>query len=451
MNYFYDKQIRRYIQQFIRVFSNFSCQIGLDDFGKPKYQKIPVRYGDLSRQAAHIIKENSENKISTIPIMAAYVTAMNLSADRRISPSYRENVQVTEKKYNYDTRQYEQESGNSYSLERHIPVPYDLTMNLDIWTSNTEQKLQIIEQILILFNPYLNLNSSDNTLDWSRLAYLEHTGITWSSASIPQGVENVIDIATLSFDMQIFINPPAKLKKQTLIHTIVMDLQTLDKDKIDEWEASNLFLSDQPQEYIIVAQKGFNVKLNTDNTLSLIDKNNSKYIGNELYRWDTLIKAYGSLNDNISVLNLVTSSNGYIDGNEILGTVTYNENDPNLLNVTLNEDSFPPPTIQPVNNIINPKQNYPGDQTIPLPIEGTRYIITEEIPFSDNWNVGGFYADKNSIIEYTNGTWNTVNTNLQNTIRVVNLNDNNLYELYSNEWMLSIYKIYNEGLWRIYI
>jgi len=452
MNYFYDKQIRRYIQQFIRVFSNFYCQIGIDKFGKFKYQKIPVRYGDLSRQAAHIIKENSENKLSTIPMMAAYITALNIAADRRISPSFRDNINVTEKKYNVETRKYENEPGNSYTVERHTPVPYNLSMNLDLWTSNTEQKLQILEQILILFNPFLNLNSIDNPLDWSRLTYLEHTGITWSSASIPQGTENVIDIATLAFDMQIFINPPAKVKKQTLIHTIIMDLQALDKNNIEEWKVNNLFLENQPQEYIIVSQEGFNVKVNTNNTLSLIDKNDSKYLGEEVYRWDTLLKSFGALNPQVSVLNLVTSNNGYIDGNEIIGTLKYNENDPNLLDIIFNEDTFPAATIEPIDNFINPTTSYPGDGDFPLPVDNTRYIVTEDIPFNDHWNIGGFYAPKNSVIQFNNNLW-TVENNLdqEGIYKVINLNDNNLYEFDGTNWFLSIYKVYKEGLWRIYL
>ena len=452
MNYFYDKQIRRYIQQFIRVFSNFYCQIGIDKFGKFRYQKIPVRYGDLSRQAAHIIKENSENKLSTIPMMAAYITALNIAADRRISPSFRDNINVTEKKYNVETRKYENEPGNSYTVERHTPVPYNLSMNLDLWTSNTEQKLQILEQILILFNPFLNLNSIDNPLDWSRLTYLEHTGITWSSASIPQGTENVIDIATLAFDMQIFINPPAKVKKQTLIHTIIMDLQALDKNNIEEWKVNNLFLENQPQEYIIVSQEGFNVKVNTNNTLSLIDKNDSKYLGEEVYRWDTLLKSFGALNPQVSVLNLVTSNNGYIDGNEIIGTLKYNENDPNLLDIIFNEDTFPAATIEPIDNFINPTTSYPGDGDFPLPVDNTRYIVTEDIPFNDHWNIGGFYAPKNSVIQFNNNLW-TVENNLdqEGIYKVINLNDNNLYEFDGTNWFLSIYKVYKEGLWRIYL
>ena len=40
--------------------------------------------------------------------------------------------------------------------------------------------------------------------------------------------------------MQIFLNPPARVSRQKIIHTIIQDLQVLDKDKLSEWKANNL-------------------------------------------------------------------------------------------------------------------------------------------------------------------------------------------------------------------
>ena len=453
MNYFYDKQIRRYLQQVIRVFSHFNTQIGVDDLGKPTYQKIPVKYGDLSRQVSHIIKENSENKISSVPMMAVYINALRLNPDRRIKPSERNFVQINEKLYNKDTRQYENKAGSSYSVERHMPVPYDMTINVDLWTSNTEQKLQILEQILVLFNPVLNLNSGDNPLDWSRLSYLTIQDIIWSSAQVPQGVENVIDISTLTFDMQIFLNPPARVSRQKIIHTIIQDLQVLDKDKLSEWKANNLNLADQHQEYIIVAQKGFNVKFNCDNTLSLIDSQNRSSVNGEVYRWDTLIKNYGQLNENISVLNLVTSTNNYVDGQEILGTLKYNSANPNLLDVTLKTDSLPTTTLSAFDRFLDPTVNYPGDGTLPASAENQRYLLTQDLPVITEFGLLSG-AKKNDIIQYdTVNAW-TVNfdSSANNTKQIAtNLENNYLYAFENNEWTTAICKIYEEGLWRIYL
>src|SRR6056300_1453451 len=155
--YFYDKQFRRYIQQFIRLFSGFQFQIATDTDGNPVYQTVPVRYGDSNRMANHILKQNSENKTLTVPTISCYISGLNMDPAMRTYPQFEDKLKVFEKKYNDETGAYENELGNMYTVERHQPVPYRLQMNCDIWTSNTDQKLQLLEQIRVLFNPCLNI------------------------------------------------------------------------------------------------------------------------------------------------------------------------------------------------------------------------------------------------------------------------------------------------------
>ena len=68
MQHFYDGQVRRYITQIIRLMSNFSYKDGDDAL-----RTIPVMYGDMTRQVAHIIRDNSENKLPSIPRMGIYL------------------------------------------------------------------------------------------------------------------------------------------------------------------------------------------------------------------------------------------------------------------------------------------------------------------------------------------------------------------------------------------
>ena len=56
--HFYDGQIRKYLVQLLRLFSNFSYATG--DGTKTQ---VPVLYGDLTRQVSSILRDNSENKI----------------------------------------------------------------------------------------------------------------------------------------------------------------------------------------------------------------------------------------------------------------------------------------------------------------------------------------------------------------------------------------------------
>ena len=94
MLYFYDEQIRRYILQFIRLFSEFSVKMGKDDAGNDLFQKIPVRYGDATRMASHVMKQNSENMMNVVPMLSVYITDLSFTPDRRQYPQHVEMVEV---------------------------------------------------------------------------------------------------------------------------------------------------------------------------------------------------------------------------------------------------------------------------------------------------------------------------------------------------------------------
>ena len=65
--YFYDAQIERFLAQFIRMLSGFQVEYGQDRVGNTTLQRVPVYYGDGSRQVASIINNMSENAMPTVP------------------------------------------------------------------------------------------------------------------------------------------------------------------------------------------------------------------------------------------------------------------------------------------------------------------------------------------------------------------------------------------------
>jgi len=219
MQHFYDGQIRRYITQIVRLMSNFSYKDG-----KGNLTEIPVMYGDLTRQVANIIRENSENKIPSAPRMAVYVTGIEQDLARMADSSYVNKLNIRERAYDASGQEYLNTEGKNYTVERLMPTPYQLSLNVDIWSSNTDQKLQILEQILMLFNPSLEIQTTDNYVDWTSLSVVNLTGTTFSSRTIPAGVDSEIDIATLNFQTPIWISPPVKVKKLGVITTIIQSI-----------------------------------------------------------------------------------------------------------------------------------------------------------------------------------------------------------------------------------
>ena len=227
MDYWYDAQLRRYLAQFMRIFSGMKVSEGKRN-GATYYNRIPVRYADMSRMVAHILKKGSENMVNSTPFIACNIQSLLIARDRTQDPMLVDKLQVAERNYDATAGQYESGQGNLYSTDRYMPVPYNLTMNLDIWTSNTDQKMQVLEQILILFNPSVVLQHTSNPIDWTSLFEVELTDLQWSNRSIPAGVDETIDVATLTFTLPIWISPPAKVKRQKIINTIVTNVFNVD-------------------------------------------------------------------------------------------------------------------------------------------------------------------------------------------------------------------------------
>ena len=448
--YFYDKQIRRYIQQFIRVFSGFSVQMGKNDNGLPVYQTTPVRYGDINRMAAHITRENSENVINTVPFISCYVTALNMLPERRTYQDHVDKVQVTEKKYNNTTGVYENQRGNSYTVERHAPVPYMLQMNCDIWTSNTDQKLQLMEQILVLFNPTLDIRTNNSSVDWTSLSHVELTNTTWSTRSVGSSIDDIIDVATLSFDIPVHINPPAKVKQQKLIHTIISELYSLDDDDLDNFKENTAF-DPSTLQYTIVTYEDMNVKYENNN-LQLLNNNSKKLKADgNILEWATELKPFGVLRDGISQVRLRKNSSVADSADDIIGRLEAHPSDPNLLVVDIDTTTLPTNTLTAVDGIIDPSKNYPGDGTVPAAALGQRYIIMNDVSNNSVWT--NSVASIHDIIEYNGSSWNVSFDSSANaaTNYLTNVASGDQLEWNNTEWVNSYEGIYNSGFWRVYL
>jgi hypothetical protein len=265
--FFYDQQIRRYIIQFIRMVSNFQVQFGKDSNGVIALQRVPVIYGDSSRQVASIIQQNSENTLNSTPCMAVYISDLSYDRERVQNPTYVGKLNVRERYYNPSTGNYSTTQGDVLTVERLMPVPYKLTLKLDIWTSNTEQKLQIIEQISTLFNPALEIQSTDNYIDWTSITYVLLTQTTWSSRTVPVGGNIDIDVATLTFELPIFISAPALVRKLGVIQKIIANVFDA-SGNIDESIFSDANLLSR--QYITPLQYGV---ILLDNQLRLVKNN----------------------------------------------------------------------------------------------------------------------------------------------------------------------------------
>ena len=165
----YSGQIRRFITQFMRIMSGFQVEFGADSAGNVTLQRGPVIWGDGSKQVMAVLRGNSENTLPPVPCMAVYISGITYDRDRVQDPSFVSKMHIRQREYDEVTGTYLESQGNAATIERQMPVPYTLQLKLDIWSSNTNQKLQLFEQISVIFNPGLEVQSTDNYVEWGSL------------------------------------------------------------------------------------------------------------------------------------------------------------------------------------------------------------------------------------------------------------------------------------------
>ena len=421
MQHFYDAQIRRYILQFIRMMSNFTYQTGQNQKGTKETLQVPVKYGDMSKQVAAIIRKGSENTLIATPQISCYITDMSYDRDRMYNPYHIDKKHIREREYDAATGEYTGQPGQSHTIERIMPTPFELSFRADIFTTNTDQKLQILEQILVLFNPALELQTTDNFLDWTSLSFVELTNVNFTSRAIPQGIADEIDVATLDFRTPIFISPPAKLKKLGVIEKIIMSIYDEDAGQVDiDGILGGNLLSQQfvtPGQYgLLVLENKVTLLGSNKDTLATHANNRENLVFEsqtqfgERINWKKIEALYSKkFRGGLSSIKLQQTATT-INGDDIIvnveGTIAIDPQDDFVMMFSVDEDTVPTNTINAVDKVINPLTYNPSGDA-----NGTRYLLTEDIGdrLTDTANKttewGNLVASANDIIEKVGGEW----------------------------------------------
>ena len=453
-NYFYDGQIRRFIGQFIRMVSNFYVQFGTDSSGNITYQRVPVMYGDPSRQAAQIIKQNSENTLNAVPAMSVYIDSFNYDQTRLQDPSLVQSMSIRQREFDPVTGTYGTGQGQSFTVERVMPAPYKLGLKMDIWTSNTEQKLQIIEQISQLFNPAMEIQSTDNYIDWTSLSYALLTDMNWTSRTVPTGSEEPIDVATMKFDLPVWISTNVIVKKLGVIQTVInnyQDLETMTQlapQQIITFGNYSLLLNTASGTAAVTLLKQSDIVKNNFASDDTTGANNS---------WSSLLNAYGNFISGSSEIRLMQPN-----VSEIIGTIATNPTDPTQLIYSPFEATLPANTLDPITAIIDPQTVNVGSY-LTNPATGTTYLLLNDVGTFQNPGEGpsawqgadgqNLVAHANDIVQYNGQHWSVIfDSETVNTLQyVTNLTTGIQYKWLDNQWTKSYDGVYPAGQWSLVV
>jgi hypothetical protein len=451
----------------MRIFSDIKVRNGPDANGLYTIQRVPIMYGDPSIMVAQIIKGASENTMMPSPMFSAYIDSIKMAPDRRQDSQYVGKVSTVERKFNPQISSYGQEPGVRQDVERYMPVPYDLYLKLDVWTTNITTKLQLFEQIGIIFNPSIQLQQNSNLLDWTSIFEVWLEDYTFTNRSIPQGGEMERDVMSFKFKVPIWINPPAKLKRSGLIAEIVTNVFNVAdvadiESKIDgEYDPFRTCIGGVPIQ-IVTTVGNYKISVARSNTGDEITLLNEYGIADPALSWQTLIQKYGQITANITNIRLKLDPNLDVTDSDIIGLIEQDTLRQNVLLFTPDVDTLPANTIPQIAAIIDPKEVMPGNG-LPFAVAGQRYLLTSHdsageepaIPpmvSTSPWG-SNIVAYPNDVIEFNGVSWVVIFDSQNSAGKNYLINNSNssqyMFDSETQEWTYTYYGTYNQGYWRV--
>lgn len=221
-NYYFQDQIRKYMVQFMSIFSGLQVSVGENDNNsESKLIKVPVVHGSKDRVVAHILAGNTPNMPVKLPMIAAHIIGVEMAMDRMKG----QGTTHTHTTFN---------RGDVFpddlkTVKKLMPIPYRFMVEVNILTSSLQQKYEILEQIFLLFRPELQINTSDDADDWTSLTYVRLNDIALEE-NYPAGSEKRILSSNLNFQFLAWLSAPYNVRED-IIQKIKVRIQNIEGSK----------------------------------------------------------------------------------------------------------------------------------------------------------------------------------------------------------------------------
>jgi T4-like virus Myoviridae tail sheath stabiliser len=228
--FFYDAQIVRILQQLgSKVFGGYQVVTGTQRDGKVRFKNVPVLYGGWSRIVQQIFGGDGDNVIPTLPMMSYCIVSMERKAEMTQNPQNVRTDTVRIRARDPDGNFLVNQPGKFITVERMMPVPYQINVELSILTSNADQMFQLIGQICPAFNPDQEFQLSNSPLDWTSITRIFYEGGIIFEEIKEQGKSpDPILLCRLNFYVITLLSLPVKVYDSTLIHEIDIEIHELE-------------------------------------------------------------------------------------------------------------------------------------------------------------------------------------------------------------------------------
>ncbi len=244
--FFYDAQIARLLIQLgTKVFGGYQVISGFQTDGKIRMKDVPVMFGGQSRVVAQLFNGLSDNVVVSLPIMSYTVTNITRKVSEVRNPQQTQQFVVRYRARDPDGNLLVNQPGKYIVVERLMPVPFEMDLELHIWSSNTDQLFQMVEQLCAVFNPDLELAISDSPLDWTSPTRILFKGGVQFNEVTPAQNPDPTQIAVMNFSTTIRLALPVRVYDASLIHEIDVNIRELE-DFAFYYFGENLEIANMP-------------------------------------------------------------------------------------------------------------------------------------------------------------------------------------------------------------
>lgn len=242
--YWYDYQLKRYVTQFAAIFGGLKVMTGRRANRDAELIDVPIIIAPRDRVAVSAASGFTQNKMLRIPMMSVDLSDIDMAPDMR-------------KGTNIESREvfvpYGEPIQNAVTVYNRMATPFKLKMELSIYVSNKDQQFQILEQILPIFDPTLQIQTSDALLDKGSIVNIELLDIS-SEENFPPGTDSSVMMTVLSFQIDAYLSIPGDVKKN-VVNKIIARIQAVN-GSIAEYQMGDFSVEFDQQniEEIIMAE-----------------------------------------------------------------------------------------------------------------------------------------------------------------------------------------------------
>src|SRR5210317_1058263 len=210
-NYFYNESTRNVVVGFGTIFNNIQLAKKDSAGNVTQTMKVPLAYGPKQKWLSRLQEDPNLNKsvAVTLPRIGFEISGLTYDSSRKLNKV----VKVKKKIDGTDNEQLK--SG-------FMPVPYNVSFELFIMAKNSDDALQILEQILPYFQPEYNVTLREVP----ELDIIRDVPITLNSISYEDDYEGDFTsrrsiIYTLSFTAKYYLYGP--VTSTNVIRTVQVD------------------------------------------------------------------------------------------------------------------------------------------------------------------------------------------------------------------------------------